>query len=164
MFVDPKTFLLIHVVLSLVGMFAGLVAVGGMMAGVRFGRWIGLFLATTVLTSATGFGFPSVKLLPSHIVGALSLLVLLGAIVAIYGKRLEGGWRRIFVVLSVLALYLNVFVLLAQLFQKIPAMALLGPTPPTPPFVATQLIVLGMFVVLGWASLKGFRNLSARGA
>lgn len=159
--VDPKTFVLIHVVLSLVGMFAGLVAVGGLMAGVRFSRWVGVFLVTTVLTNVTGFGFPSPKVLPSHIVGALSLLVLLGAIAALYWKHLEGGWRTIFVVLSVLALYLNVFVLLAQLFAKIPAMAMLAPSPAAPVFGITQGLVLVLFIVLGLASVKGFRNARA---
>jgi hypothetical protein len=156
--VDPKTFVLIHVVLSLVGMFAGLVVVGGLMAGVRFSRWVGLFLVTTVLTSATGFGFPSAQVLPSHIVGALSLLVLLGAIVALYMKSLAGGWRTAFVVLGVVALYLNVFVLLAQLFAKIPAMAMLAPSPAAPVFAATQGLVLVLFIVLGVASVRGVRS------
>jgi hypothetical protein len=156
--VDPKTFLLVHVLLSLVGLFAGLVVVGGLMAGVLFRRWVGLFLVTTGLTSATGFGFPSAQLLPSHIVGALSLLVLLGAIVALYLKSLEGIWRTAFVVLGVAALYLNVFVLLAQLFAKIPAMAMLAPSPAAPVFAVAQGLVLVLFIVLGLASVKGFRN------
>ncbi len=159
--VDPKTFLLVHVLLSLVGIFSGLVVVGGLMAGVLFRRWAGLFLVTTVLTNLTGFGFPFVQLLPSHMVGALSLLVLLGAIVALYLKHLEGAWRRAFVVLSVAALYLNVFVLLAQLFAKIPAMAMLAPSPAAPVFGATQGLVLLLFVVLGVASAQGFRNTRA---
>ena len=158
MFVDPKTFVLVHVVLSLVGIFAGLVVVGGLMAGVRFGRWTGVFLATTILTSLTGFGFPFVRLLPSHIVGVLSLFVLAGAVAALYLKRLEGAWRPSFVVLSVIALYLNVFVLLAQLFQKIPAMAMLAPGPDAPAFAVTQGLVLVLFVGLGWAAARGFRN------
>ncbi|WP_430420127.1 hypothetical protein [Methylibium petroleiphilum] len=155
--VDPKTYLLVHVLLSLVGIFSGLVVVGGLIAGVRFARWVGLFLATTLLTSLTGFGFPFVALLPSHIVGALSLVVLLGALVALYWKHLEGGWRRTFVVLSVVALYLNVFVLLAQLLQKTPALALLAPTPAAPAFAAAQGLVLVLFAVLGWAAVKGYR-------
>lgn len=154
--VDPKTYLLVHVLLSLVGIFSGLVVVGGLIAGVRFSRWVGLFLATTLLTSLTGFGFPFVALLPSHIVGALSLVVLLGALAAVYWKHLEGGWRRAFVVLSVVALYLNVFVLLAQLLQKTPALALLAPTPAAPAFAAAQGLVLALFVVLGWAAVKGY--------
>lgn len=158
---DPKTFVLIHVVLSLVGIFTGLVVVGGLMAGVRFGRWVGLFFATTVLTSITGFGFPFVTILPSHIVGALSLVVLLGAIAALYWKHLEGPWRQTFVIFSVLALYLNVFVLLAQLFQKIPAMAMLAPSPAAPAFAATQALALLLFVGLGWASAKGFKTTHA---
>jgi hypothetical protein len=156
MFIDPKTYVLIHVLLSLVGVFSGLVVVGGLIAGVRFPRWIGLFLTTTFLTSITGFGFPFIALLPSHIVGALSLVVLLGAVAAVYARRLEGGWRRAFVVLSVLALYLNVFVLLAQLLQKIPSLAMLAPTPAAPAFAATQGFVLVLFAVLGWAAIKGF--------
>lgn len=154
--VDPKTYLLVHVLLSLVGIFSGLVVVGGLIAGVRFARWVGLFLATTLLTSLTGFGFPFVALLPSHIVGALSLVVLLGALVALYWKHLEGGWRRTFVVLSVVALYLNVFVLLAQLLQKTPALALLAPTPAAPAFAAAQGLVLVLFAVLGWAAVRGY--------
>jgi hypothetical protein len=76
MLIDPKTYVLVHVVLSLIGIFAGFVVVGGFIAGVRVPRWVGLFLITTLLTSVTGFGFPFVTLLPSHIVGALSLILL----------------------------------------------------------------------------------------
>jgi hypothetical protein len=161
MFIDPKTYILIHVLLSLAGIFTGLVVVGGLIAGMRFPRWMGLFLLTTLLTTITGFGFPFVALLPSHIVGALSLIVLLGAIAAVYWKHLEGGWRRTFVVLSVLALYLNVFVLLAQLLQKIPALAMIAPTPAAPAFAATQALALVLFVVLGWAAVRGFAGTHA---
>lgn len=155
---DPKTFVLVHVVLSMVGIFAGLVVVGGLMAGVRFGRWVGVFLATTLLANVTGFGFPFATLLPSHIIGALSLFVLCGAIAAQYWKHLVGAWRQTFVILSVLALYLNVFVLVAQLFQKIPAMAMLAPSPAAPAFAATQALTLLLFIGLGWASVKGFKE------
>jgi hypothetical protein len=155
MLVDPKVFTLVHVVLSLLGIFAGLVVAGGLIAGVRFSRWIAFFLATTVLTSVTGFGFPFVTRLPSHLVGALSLLVLLGAVAAAYWKHFAGAWHRAFVVLSIVALYLNVFVLMAQLLQKVPALATLAPGPSAPAFGATQGLVLLLFVVLGWAAVKG---------
>ncbi len=161
--INLPAYTLIHVVLSVVGIIAGLVVVGGFMAGVRFGRWVSLFFATTVLTNITGFGFPFATLLPSHIVGALSLLVLPVAIAALYWKHLAGAWCQVFVVLSILALYLNVFVLLAQLFQKIPVLAALAPSPQAPAFAVTQLLVLVVFVVLGWAAVKGFRNVSAAG-
>jgi hypothetical protein len=155
------TYTLIHIVLSVIGIVSGLVVVGGLMAGVRLSGWVGLFLAATVLTNVTGFGFPFVTLLPSHVVGALSLLVLPVAIAALYWKRLEGGWRTVFVVLSVLALYLNVFVLLAQLFQKVPALATLAPNPQAPAFAATQGLVLVIFVGLGWAAVRGFGSFNA---
>ena len=158
MLFDLPTYTLIHVMLSLVGIFSGLVVVGGLMAGVRFDRWIALFLVTTVLTNVTGFGFPFNTLLPSHIVGGLSLVILPIAIAARYWKRLAGGWRKVFVVTAVAALYFNVFVLLAQLLQKIPLLSILAPSPKAPAFAITQLLVLAIFLVLGWAAVKGFRT------
>jgi hypothetical protein len=158
MIIDLLTFSLIHVVLSLVGIIAGLVVVGGLMAGVRFDGWTGVYFVTTVLTNVTGFGFPFATLLPSHIVGGISLLVLVVAIAARYWKHLTGAWRAVFVVSTVLALYLNVFVLVAQLFQKVPALIAVAPTQKAPAFVVTHLIVLALFVVLGKAAVRGFRT------
>lgn len=157
MFLEITTFTLIHVVLSMVGIFAGLVVVGGLIAGKRLDGWIGLFLVTTVLTNVTGFGFPFRTLLPSHILGGLSLLLLPIAIAARYWKHLTGAWRKVFVVTTVLALYFNVFVLLVQLFQKMPALVVLAPTQKEPPFLVTQLVVLALFVWMGRAAVRGFR-------
>jgi hypothetical protein len=154
---DLLTFTLIHVVLSLVGIVAGLVVVGGLMAGVRFDGWTGVYFLTTVLTNVTGFGFPFGTLLPSHIVGGVSLIVLAVAVAARYWKHLAGAWRRVFVVTTVFALYLNVFVLVVQLFQKTPALIAVAPTQKSPAFVVTHLIVLALFVVLGRAAVRGFR-------
>jgi len=154
---DLPTFTLLHVVLSLLGIVAGLVVVGGLMAGVRLDGWIGLFLVTTVLTNVTGFGFPFGVLLPSHIVGVVSLIILPVAIAARYWKHLAGAWRRAFVITSVLALYLNVFVLVVQLFQKVPGLLLVAPGQKGPAFVATQVLILALFAWLGRAALNGFR-------
>jgi hypothetical protein len=155
---DLPTFTLIHVVLSLLGIVAGLVVVGGLMAGVRLDGWIGLFLVTTVLTNLTSFGFPFRMLLPGHIVGGLSLIILPIAIAARYWRHLSGAWRQVFVVTTVLALYFNVFILVVQLFQKTPALIVVAPTQKSPAFVATNLLVLAMFVWLGRAALRGFRT------
>jgi len=151
------TFTLIHVVLSLVGIVAGCVVVGGLMAGKRLDGWTGLFLATTVLTNATGFGFPFTQVLPGHIVGALSLIILALVIVARYVKHLAGPWRNIYTVGSIVALYLNVFVLVNQLFLRIPALIVAAPHQNEPPFVVTQLLVLALFIWLGRVTVKGFR-------
>jgi len=153
---DITTFTLIHVLLSLVGIFAGLVVAGGLVAGERLDGWTGVFLVTTVLTNVTGFGFPFVTFLPSHAIGIISLVVLLIVIVARYWKHLTGAWRRVYVVGAVLALYLNVFVLLAQLFRRLPALIAAAPTQKEPPFLVTQLVVLALFVWLGRAALKKF--------
>lgn len=162
MIFDLLTFTLIHVVLSIVGITAGLVVVGGLMAGVRLNGWTGIFFVTTVLTNVTGFGFPFTAILPSHIVGGISLVVLAVAIAARYWRRLAGSWRWIFVVTAVAALYFNVFVLFAQLFAKVPALIALAPTQGAPAFVVTHLIVLALFVVLGGAAVRGFRGERAR--
>jgi hypothetical protein len=154
---DITTFTLIHVVLSLIGIFAGLVVVGGLVAGKRLDGWTGVFLVTTVLTNVTGFGFPFVTLLPSHIVGILSLVVLAIVIVARYRKHLAGAWHGAYVVGAVLALYLNVFVLLVQLFLRLPALIVAAPTQKEPPFLVTQLVVLALFIWLGRAARRGFR-------
>ena len=151
-------FALVHVLLSLAGIFAGLVVVGGMIAGRRLDTWIAMFLWTTVLTHITGFFFPFARLLPSHILGVISLVILPVALVAYYGKHLAGGWRRAFVVTSVVALYFNVFVLVVQLFSKFPLMIALAPTQKESPFAITHLIVLALFIWLGRAAVKGFRT------
>jgi hypothetical protein len=151
------TFTVIHVGLSLVGIIAGLVVAGGLVAGKRLDGWTGVFLVTTVLTNLTGFGFPFVTFLPSHAVGIISLVVLPVVIAARYWKKLTGPWRTVYVVGAVLALYLNVFVLLAQLFLRLPALIAAAPTQKEPPFLVTQLVVLALFVWLGRATVKGFR-------
>jgi hypothetical protein len=156
MFFNITTFTLFHVALSLIGIIAGLVVAGGLVAGKPLDVWTGVFLVTTVLTNATGFGFPFVTLLPSHVVGAVSLVLLPVVIFALYGRHLTGSWRSVYVVGAVLVLYLNVFVLLAQLFRRIPALIVAAPTGKESPFLVTQLVVLALFVWLGRAAYKGF--------
>ena len=151
------TFTLVHTVLSLVGIFAGLVVAGGLVTGTRLDRWAAVFMVTTVLTSVTGFGFPFDKVLPSHVVGIVSLVVLAAAIVADYVKHRAGAWRTTYAVGVVLATYLNVFVLVAQLFKRIPVLFLLAPTQSEPPFALTQGLVLVLFIWLGGTAVKGFR-------
>jgi len=157
MIFDLPTFTLIHVLISVVGILSGLVVIGGLMAGARLEAWTALFLATTTLTSVTGFGFPSSAVSPAHIVGALSLVVLAVCLAARYGLKLARGWRTAYAVTAVVATYLNVFVLVVQLFAKTPALAQLAPTQQEPPFALTQALVLALFVWLGWAAVRGFR-------
>lgn len=151
-------FTLIHVLLSVVGIVAGLVVVGGFMAGARLNGWTGLFLATTILTSVTGFGFPFTSVSPAHVVGAISLVLLAACLVAGYRQPLAGRRRATYVITAVAALYLNVFVLVVQLFAKTPALAQLAPTQSEAPFAVTQALILALFVWLGSAALRGFRR------
>jgi len=152
---------LFHVVLSLAGICAGLVVAGGFVSGKRLDAWAATFLSTTVATNLTGFGFPFEKFLPSHAIAILSLAVLTVVVVGRYFKHLVGWWRAVFVGGSVLALYLNFFVLIAQLFTRLPALAAAAPTQKEAPFVATQLLVLALFVWLGAAAWRGYRGAGA---
>jgi hypothetical protein len=151
-------FTLFHVVISLVGIASGLIVAYGLLRGKRFDTWTAIFLLFTVLTSVTGFLFPFTHLLPSHIVGIISLVVLVIAILARYPLHLNGVWRLTYVISALLALYLNVFVLVAQLFLKVPALNALAPTGKEPPFLIAQLTVMAVFVVLTVLAAKRFHD------
>lgn len=151
------TFTLVHVLLSLVGIASGLLVVYGMLRAKRFDGATAIFLVTTALTSLTGFLFPVEHILPSHVLGVISLVALAIAIPARYALRLAGAWRAIYVVSAVLALYLNVFVLVAQIFMKVPAAHALAPTGKEPPFLIAQVVVMVIIVVLGIFAVKKFR-------
>ena len=153
---STSAFTLFHVILSLIGIAAGLVVAAGMFGSKKLEGWTAVFLAATVLTSVTGYFFPRDQILPSHIVGALSLIVLAIAILALYRFRLEGNWRWIYVVTALVALWFNVFVAIAQAFQKISFLNALAPTQSDPPFVITQFAVLAAFIAIGIAALKAF--------
>jgi hypothetical protein len=151
-----QTFTLFHVLLSLAGIVSGLVVAGGLASGRRLADWAALFLVMTAATSITGFGFPANALLPSHVVGALSLVVLAGVLVAQL-KRMAGPWRRVYSAGVVTATYLNCFVLVVQLFRRLPDLADLAPTQSEPPFAISQLLVLVSFIWLGIAADSGIR-------
>jgi hypothetical protein len=138
----------VHVVLSLVGILSGFVVLFGLLAAKRLDGWTALFLWTTIATSVTGFFFPFHHFLPSHGVGIISLVVLAVALLARYARRLAGAWRWIYVVTAMIALYLNVFVLIVQAFQKVPALNAMAPTQSEPPFVVTQVLALVLFIAL----------------
>jgi hypothetical protein len=154
---STSTYTLIHVLISLVAIGSGLVVVFGLLSGKRLDRWTALFLVTTVATSVTGFGFPFDHLLPSHKVGIISLIALAIAIPARYVFHLAGAWRWIYVLGAVIALYLNVFVLIVQLFEKVPALKAMAPTQSEPPFLIAQLVVLALFIALAIFAVKRFR-------
>jgi len=156
-----ETFTRLHVVISLIGIGSGLAVVFGMVAGRLRDGWTTLFLLSTALTSLTGFGFPFDHLLPSHKVGIVSLVVL--AIVIVAGSRAHRGgyWRWIYPIGCVIALYLNVFVLIVQAFQKIPSLKTLAPTQSEPPFQIAQGAALVLFVVLAILAVRKFRPIAA---
>jgi hypothetical protein len=157
MIMGMTTFVFIHALISLVGIGSGLIVAWGLLTANRLTGWTELFLVTTILTSATGFFLPATQLKPSHIVGIISLVVLAVALYALYARRLEGAWRWIYVAGAVLALYFNVFVLVAQAFLKIEPLKALAPTGSEPPFALAQGAVLVIFILIGVAAVIRFR-------
>jgi hypothetical protein len=156
------TFTTVHVIISLIGIVAGIVVMFGMLGSNRMPGLTAIFLLFTILTSATGFLIPplvSEKLLPSHIIGALSLVLLAIACIALYGMKLSGGWRWIYVLTALVSLYLNVFVLVIQSFLKIGPLHALAPSvpPSEPPFAIAQGIVLVFFIIVIVGAVRRFR-------
>ena len=151
------TFTLVHVVISLIGIASGLLVLFGLLGSNRMPGMTAIFLLFTILTNATGFLFPFTKLLPSHIIAVLGLVLLAIACLALYGMKLAGAWRWIYVVTAMVALYLNVFVLVIQSFLKIAPLHALAPSvpPSEPPFAVVQGIVLVLFV---WAIVRAARR------
>jgi hypothetical protein len=152
-----ESFTILHVAISLIGIVSGLIVLFGMLRARRLPGWTALFLATTVLTSVTGFMFPINGLTPAIVVGVISIVILAIALMALYVKHLSGAWRWIYVTTALAALYFNVFVLIVQSFQKVPALQKLAPTQSEPPFSVTQGVVLVAFLVLGTMAARRFR-------
>lgn len=157
---DSQVFTVFHVAISLYAIGIGI----PWLASLLMNRWrpaiTAQFLAFTALTSITGYFFHRDHILPSHIVGAISLVLLAVAAAAYYGFALRGFWRVAYVVTGVMAFWLNVFVLVAQLFLKVPALHALAPKGSEPPFAIAQCLVLVVFIVLGYFAARRFRPLT----
>ena len=156
-----STFVLVHVIISLIGIVAGFIVMFGMLGSNRMPGWTAIFLLLTILTNATGFLIPPLlfeKLLPSHMIGVLSLILLAIACFALYGQKLSGSWRWIYVLTALLALYFNTFVLVIQSFLKIGPLHALAPSvpPSEPPFAIAQGIVLVFFIVVIVGAIRRF--------
>ena len=162
MFSDLAPFTLVHVLISLAGIASGFVVLFAMMSGKRLGGMTAVFLTTTILTSATGFFLPAPHFLPSHAIGILSLVVLAIAVLALYSRHLEGGWRKTYVITASIAQYFNCFVLVVQLFRRVPALHDLAPTQSEPPFAIAQGLLLVLFIVLTIRAVSKFREPALR--
>ncbi len=157
-------FTTLHVIISLIGLAAGVAAVAVMLGDRKPGVETGVFLCFTILTSATGFLFHSARIGPPHVLGVLSLAVLAVACAALSGFRLRGVWRLVYVVAALVALYFNAFVGVVQAFGKIGALKALAPNGSEPPFLAAQVVVLAAFVGLGFLAVRRFKPMLAQPA
>ena len=154
---DPTTMVGFHTIISLIAIVTGIGAVLALF-GLRLAPiWTQVFLVTAIITSAGGYLLPATMILPSHIVGAVALVVLAGVLVARYVGHLAGLWRWVYAGGMVASLYFLVFVAVAQAFSKVPTLKALAPTQSEPPFAISEGIVLLIFVALGIAALKLFR-------
>jgi len=158
-----SAFTLLHVIISLIAIAAGLVVMVGLFGSSRMPVMTAIFLLFTILTSATGFLFPFTQLLPSHMIGILSLVLLAVACIALYAMKLSGPWRGVYVLTALISLYLNIFVLVIQSFLKIPSLQVLAPgNPPTGPvFAVVQGLILVVFVAVIVGAWRRFRPMPA---
>jgi hypothetical protein len=147
------------VIISLIGIVSGIIVMVGLLGSNRMPGMTAIFLLFTILTSATGFLFPFTELLPSHMIGILSLVLLAIACLALYVMKLSGLWRWVYVVTAMTSLYLNIFVLVVQAFLKVPALHALAPSvpPSEPPFATVQGVVLVFFVIVIIGAVRRFR-------
>ena len=157
-----STFVTVHVIISLIAIVSGIIVMFGLLTSKRMPGLTAIFLLFTILTSATGFLIPpllSEKLLPSHMIGILSLVLLAIACIALYVMNLSGLWRSVYIVTAMTSLYLNIFVLIIQAFLKVPALHALAPSvpPSEPPFAILQGIVLVFFVIVIIGAVRRFR-------
>lgn len=155
--ISIETLTTLHVVISLVAILAGIIVVLGMLGGRALNGMTFFFLATTILTSVTGFLFPYTAFGPSHWVGVISLAALVLAVLGLYVFKLAGRWRWIYIATAVLSLYLNVFVGVVQAFQKLPFLQPLAPTQTEPAFLIAQSAVLALFAILGFVAVRSYR-------
>src|SRR5260370_21938409 len=154
--ISTDAFLVFHVIISLIGIASGFVVLYCLVNGQALGAWTAVFLAATILTSATGFPLPPFGFDPPRAIGILSLVLLAVAVAAFYAFDLSAAWRWLYIVTAVIALYLNVFVAVIQAFWYLSFLPSLAPTPSEPPFVIAQLVVLAAFVSLGFPAVRRF--------
>jgi hypothetical protein len=159
--IDLATLTWVHTLLSLVAIVAGIVVVKDLVGARISGGWTALYLLTAILTSVTGFLFPFDRFVDSHWIGVISLVLFALVLLARYAFRLAGAWRWIYALGMVLGLWFLVLVLIAQAFQKVPALAAIAPTRDDPPFLAAQAVALAVFAVLAIAAARKFRPAAA---
>ena len=151
-----QIYTIIHTLISLIAIFTGVIVLFGMLAGNRLDGWTKWFLITAVLTTVTGFLFPFHGFTPAIGLGIISLPFLALTIFARYSGHLAGAWRWIYVIGAVICLYFNFFVLVVQLFEKVPALHAIAPTQIESPFKLTQLAVLVVSTLLAIVAVIRF--------
>ena len=152
-----QIYTIIHTLISLIAIFTGFVVLFGLLGSERLAGWTKWFLTSAVATTVTGFFFPFHGLTPALKLGIISTVVLAITIYARYPKNLTGPWRWIYVIGAVTSLYFNVFVLIVQLFEKVPALHAMAPTQTEQPFKLSQLVVLVFFVLFTIIAAIRFR-------
>ena len=151
-----ENFTVLHVVISMLAIFAGFMVIGAMFAGANLAGWTAFFLVMTILTSLTGFMFPFVSVTPAIVTGIIASLILIVALLALYKHRLAGRWRVVYVAAAVASLYLNMFVFIVQSFQKVSFLRPYAPTGAELPFLIAQVTTLVAFILLGVMAARRF--------
>jgi hypothetical protein len=148
---------LIHVILSLLAILSGIRVAQGLMAARRYEKTTLFYMLSTALTLVTSFLFPYNGVTPGIIVGIICVLIFVPTAFARYMFHMAGIWRPVFVVGALALLYFNCLVLIVQSFQKIPSLNALAPTGGEPPVTISQAVLLVIFLLVGFFSVRRFR-------
>jgi len=151
-----ETFTQLHTGISLIAIVTGLIALVGMLRGSAPGWITHVFLATTALTTITGFLFPISVFTPALGTGIVSTALLIPAFAGLYAFHLAGAWRWIYATTAIAALWLNCFVLVVQSFQKIGPLHVLAPHGSEPAFQVAQGAALVVLVAIGFLGVRRF--------
>jgi hypothetical protein len=159
-----QIYTILHVLISLVAIFAGFVVAFGMLSDKRLDGWTKWFLIAAIATTLTGFLFPFHGVTPATVLGIITVPALAITIYARYSRRLAGAWRWIYIVGAVMSLYFNLLVLVVQAFEKVPALHGIAPTQTESPCKVTQLVVLIVSSLMAIVAVVRFRPALARTA
>ncbi|MBX3456526.1 hypothetical protein [Ferrovibrio sp.] len=152
------TFLVvIHTLVSFISIFLGMIVLSDLLRSEARPQLSGWFFATALFTSLSGFAFPAAAFLPSHGVAIVALLVLALTLPARYRFGMLGIWRVIYAGGVVASVYLLLFVLMAQMFTRIPGLNALAPTLAEPPFAIAQGLLLLVSAGFGLLAIRRFR-------
>jgi hypothetical protein len=145
----------VHAVSGTIAIGAGAWMLFGFLEGKLYKKRVAVFFEFTVVASASGLLFPFHHFLPAHWAAMSAVYVSGVAVLAWRRYRLAGIWALLFALSTMLVLCLDIFVVLAHIFE------MLIPAQPKRLFLAMELMVLLLFGGLSLLTVRKHRESQA---